>query len=80
MHELGILRHAINQVKKIAESRNIQKIRYITLEIGEKSGIVIHYLHKLYPIAASKFSLTQDSELRITTHPGSELTIKDIGY
>ena len=80
MHELGILRHALQQVKKIAEANNIQKIKYITLEIGEKSGIVVHYLQKLYPIAAGQFPLTQNSELKISIQPGSGMIIKDIGY
>lgn len=80
MHELGILRQAINQVKRIAEANNIKKIKHITLEIGEKSGIVVHYLHKLYPIAAAKIPLTMGSKLNISIQPGYGMTIKDIGY
>ena len=80
MHELGILRHALHQAKKIAEANHIHKIKHITLEIGEKSGIVVQYLQKLYPIASAQFPLTQNSELKIFIQPGNGITIKDIGY
>ena len=80
MHELGILRHALQQVRRIAEANKVQKIKHITLEIGEKSGIVVQYLQKLYPIAAAQLSLTRDSELKISVRPGSGMAIKDIGY
>ena len=80
MHELGLLRHALNQVRKIAETHNIQRIKHITLEIGEKSGIVVHYIQKLYPIAAAQFPLTKDSKLKISIQPGCDFSIKDIGY
>ena len=80
MHELGILRHALLQVVKVAKDHHIQKIKYITLEIGEQSGIVVAYFRKLFPIAASQFPLTRDSELKISMCPGKGLSIKDIGY
>ena len=51
MHELGILVHALKQVAHIATSNHIRRIKAITLEIGEQSGVVIPYLQKLYPAA-----------------------------
>ena len=80
MHELGILAHALKQVAQIAKSHRIQRIRAITLEIGEQSGVVIPYLQKLYPAAVAQFSMLRDAELLIHRCPGKSMTIKDIRY
>lgn len=80
MHELGILIHALKQVAHIAKSNHIRRIKAITLEIGEQSGVVIPYLLKLYPAAVAQFSMLRDAELLIHRCPGNNMTIKDIRY
>lgn len=80
MHELGILVHALKQVALIAKNNHIRRIKAITLEIGEQSGVVIPYLQKLYPAAVAQFSMLADAELCISRCPGKNMTIKDIRY
>ena len=80
MHELGILTHALKQVAQIAKTHRIRMVKAITLEIGEQSGVVIPYLHKLYPAAVSQFSSLRHAELKIDLSPGKHMTIKDIRY
>lgn len=80
MHELGILVHALKQVAKIAAANQIRRIKAITLEIGEQSGVVIPYLQKLYPAAVAQFSMLRDAELHIRRCPGNSMSIKDIRY
>ena len=80
MHELGILNHALRQVDKIAAAHHIPNVKAITMEIGEHSGIVVDYLQKLFPIAASRFPCMEQAELIISRSPGRELSISDIQY
>ena len=80
MHELGILVHALKQVAHIAKSNHIRRIKAITLEIGEQSGVVIPYLQKLYPAAVAQFSMLKDAKLCISRCPGNTMSIKDIRY
>ena len=54
-------------------------MKYITLDVGESSGFVPHYLTKLFPVAADTYSLLQKTELRICMVSGDSLEIKEIG-
>ena len=80
MHELGILVQIAKSVKKIMAQQHIDKIRHITLEIGEASGVVPRYMHKLFPVAADMYPFLQDVEMKLQIVPGKGLIIKDIGY
>ena len=80
MHELGILRHVVKTVSRISQLNEIEKVRYITLEVGKTSGFVPYYLNKLFPIATDAYSIMRDAVLRIEMVDGDGLVIKDIGY
>lgn len=80
MHELSVLKKAITTVSDTAEQHNIQRIKYITLEIGEDSTFVPMFFQKLYPVAIDGLDLFRDSELKLLSVPGKGLVIKEIGY
>lgn len=80
VHELGVLRHAIKTVERIARERQIRQIKHITLEVGEASGYVPFYLQKLFPVAAELADVTKGAQLKLVMAPGRGLLIKDIGY
>lgn len=80
MHELGVLRHIVKAVMRIAEEQHIAQISHIALEVGETSGFVPQYLTRLFPVAADPFPALQGAELRISMVPGGGLVIKEIGY
>ena len=80
MHELGVLSYAIKTVDKVAEENGVQRIKFITLDVGEESGFVPDYLHKLYPVATDGKDRFKDSELKIYMVAGKGLVIKEIGY
>ena len=80
MHELGVLRHIVKTVMRIAEEQYIAQISHIALEVGDASGFVPLYLTKLFPVAADSYPALQKTELRINTVPGRGLVIKEIGY
>jgi Zn finger protein HypA/HybF involved in hydrogenase expression len=80
MHELGVLCHAVKTVSDIAEKNNIEKIKFMTLEVGSESSFVPAFFEKLFPAATENFPLLKDAELRIQTVSGKGLIIKEIGY
>lgn len=80
MHELGVLRQVMRTVGSIAEQNAIERVRFITLEVGNQSTYVPAYLTKLYPVAADPYPALQHAELRIAMVSGRGLTIKEIGY
>ncbi len=80
MHELGVLIRAVRAVDSMAEKNNIQKVKHITLEVGEESGFVPLFFEKLFPAAIDKFPRMKEAELRIEKVEGRGLVIKEFGY
>ena len=80
MHELGVLRNAVNTVARVAEKNKIEHIKFITLEMGESSSFVPVFFEKLFPAAVDGMPLFDGTELRLVKVPGDKLVIKEIGY
>ena len=80
MHELGVLSYAVKTVDGIAEKNGVDRIRFITLEIGAESGFVPEYFMKLYPVVTDGRARFADSHLKIEVVTGRGLLIKEIGY
>ena len=69
MHELGLVNYVVKEVSKIAEDNNVSKIRSVTLEFGEVSGIVTSYLYNYWDWYTKKFPLFEGSKLLCETIP-----------
>ncbi|MBO4218456.1 MAG: hydrogenase maturation nickel metallochaperone HypA [Erysipelotrichaceae bacterium] len=68
MHELGIVFHIIRQVDEVAEENKVTQVRKVTLEIGEVSGVIPHYLQECWKWAClNKSSYMKDCQLEIVT-------------
>ncbi len=67
MHELGIVAHVIKRVEEVGKENSLKKIAKVTLEIGEVSGVVHHYLTDCWKWSVKKSELLKDSELNIET-------------
>lgn len=80
MHELGVLCHVVKSVHRIAKENNISQVRHITLEVGEESGYVPHFLTKLFPSAIDLYPEIGTPELKLIMVPGASLQIKEFGY
>jgi len=80
MHELGVLYQAVRAVERIASEHRINRIKHLTLEVGEESTFVPAYLKKLFPLAADRSGVMEGAELRIRMVPGQRLVIGEIGY
>ena len=69
MHELGLVNYVVKEVSKVAEENNVSKIRSVTLEFGEVSGIVVSYLYDYWDWYTKKFPLFEGAELKCEEIP-----------
>lgn len=67
MHELGVTFYVIRDVKKVAEENQVDKIDFVTLEIGEVSGVIHEQLIDCWDWAKKRESVTENAELKIET-------------
>lgn len=67
MHELGVVFHIIKDLKKVAKENNVDKISKVTLELGEVSTVIPHYLTDCWKWACAKEALLSGAELEIET-------------
>ncbi len=69
MHELGIVFHIVKSVEKIAIENNVEKIKRVTLQIGEVSTVIPDYLQDCWKWKCSKTEMLADCQLTIETIP-----------
>lgn len=67
MHELGVTFYVVKDVKKVAEENAVDKIDFVTLEIGEVSGVIHEQLIDCWNWARKKEKVTENTELKIET-------------
>ena len=67
MHELGTIHYVIDTVEKLAVENELSKIASVTLEAGEVSGIIPHFLTDYWEYAKKKTTYLQEAELKIET-------------
>ena len=69
MHELGVVFHVIDSLKKVAAANGVERINSVTLQLGEVSTVIPHYLTDCWKWAAAKEPLVAGAELVIETIP-----------
>ena len=69
MHELGIVFHIIRTVEDVARQNGVARIRRVTLQLGEVSGVVESYLQDCWRWAAAKSDLLPGAALTVETIP-----------
>lgn len=67
MHELGVTFYVVKDVKKVAEENSVDHIDYVTLEIGEVSGVIHEQLIDCWNWARKKEPVTERAQLKIET-------------
>ena len=70
MHEIGILTQVVETVEEAAAANNVKKVGTITLEVGELSGVLPHFLTELFPVVIEGNELFQETKLDLITVPG----------
>ena len=54
MHELGVVFHIIDSLEEVAKENDVTQIQSITIEIGEVSTVIPHYLTDCWEWAIKK--------------------------
>lgn len=67
MHELGVTLYVIRDVKKVAIENQVDQIDFVTLEIGEVSGVIHEQLIDCWEWAKKREPITQKATLSIET-------------
>lgn len=65
MHELGVVFHIIDDLKAVAEDNNIDKIESVTIQLGEVSSVIPHFLEDAWKWASSKQDFITGTKLQI---------------
>lgn len=65
MHELGIVFHIIRTVEDACRDNAILRVSSVTLQLGEVSGVVPHYLEDAWRWASNKNPLVAGCELKV---------------
>ena len=63
MHELGLVNYVVKEVDKIAKEQGVERVKSVTLEFGEVSGIVTAYLYDYWNWYSKKFPVFEGSRL-----------------
>lgn len=69
MHELGVTFHIMDQLEKIAQENDVERVRKVVLELGEVSTVIESYLQSAWTWAAKKRPLFEKAELIVETLP-----------
>ena len=54
MHELGVVFHIIDSLEEVAKENDVTQIQSVTIEIGEVSTVIPHYLTDCWEWAIKK--------------------------
>ena len=73
MHEISVLHKAVDLAEQTAADNSIEKISYITLEIGELSGYLPVFFEKYFPVVIENRPVFADCELRMVMVRGEGL-------
>ena len=69
MHELGVVFHIIRDLEDVAKANEVEKIEEVTLQLGEVSSVIPHYLTDCWKWASDTNDLLRGAPLVIETLP-----------
>lgn len=69
MHELGVVFHIIKGVEKVAAQNGLTEIASVTIELGQVSTVIPHYLTDCWDWAIKKTELLKEAGLVIEEIP-----------
>lgn len=73
MHEIGALTKAIDLVERIAKENQVEKIKSVTIEVGELTGFLPVFFEKYFPVVIEGRSVFERTELKIHIVKGQAL-------
>lgn len=75
MHEISVLKKAVDLAEQTARDNGISKISYLTLEVGELSGYLPVFFEKYFDIVTEGRPVFEGAELRMITPRGEGLCL-----
>ena len=69
MHELGVVFHTLDTVKRIADENNVKRVASITVEIGEVSTVIPDLFEDCWNWAVKKETVLKDAGVKIERIP-----------
>lgn len=69
MHELGVVFHIMDSLEEVARENNVTQIQRVTVEVGEVSTVIPHYLTDCWAWAIQKRPLLSGCEIQVETLP-----------
>ena len=73
MHEIGVLKHALQSVEAVAQENNIAHVAKVVLEVGELTGILPTVFDAFFPLLTEDWPLFKDAQLVTIIRPGRGL-------
>ena len=67
MHELNIVMEVVKQVDRLAKEHHVEKVKSVTVEVGEVSGVVKEYFVDAFDWMRKKNELLKECELNYIT-------------
>ena len=69
MHELGVVYHIMDSLEAVAKENDVTKIQSVTMEVGEVSAVIPHYLTDCWKWAVRKKPLLEACEMKVEILP-----------
>ena len=69
MHELGVVFHIMDSLESVAKENDVTQIQSVTIEIGEVSTVIPHYLTDCWEWAIKKKPLLTGCEMKVEILP-----------
>ena len=69
MHELGVVFHIMDSLESVAKENNVTQIQSVTMEVGEVSTVIPHYLTDCWAWAIKKRPLLTDCRMNVEILP-----------
>ena len=74
MHELGVVFHIIDSLEEVAKENDVTQIQSVTIEIGEVSTVIPHYLTDCWEWAIKKKPMLTGCAMKVEILPASRNT------
>ena len=69
MHEIGFVLNIVKSVNNFAQKNGISEVSYVSVDIGELSGVMPQYVYNLWDLG-TKDSICSGADLIIKEIPG----------
>ena len=69
MHELGVVFHIMDSLEEVAKENDVTQIQSVTIEVGEVSAVIPHYLTDCWDWAIKKRPLLTGCEMKVEIQP-----------